>query len=543
MNLETLSRFTNAASATTRSEPSADIPMMAEWMKSIFGFNDMEFLTPDKSEAERLAIMDQILKQSAIYSPEEGKVRTSVGDYEAGWFIHPTVREILDLVNELGQPEGGLPNVGIVARKDVGMAHVEGWALETFQAASQFNALEMANPDKTPLDGIGIYIFDGTQGPRTALIAAPGTYVRNYWLFRKLGAQFNALENLGLDTVNGYLIWGDNPQSILPKLTNIDQIMIPCMIYTQVAGVTIGDTVRTHVLNKRMHQIYSSAVPVNAYGNSGDYNTQLEIAKKIITAEYIGTIGMGIILHTLDYSAGKVSYPHPKINLTLIGGGVFNVPIDTIFDAILEAINYFPGRIFDLYVHIFNQQQVDQASAKLGNVVPFRYDFPIRLRLPDDDTPISKNQMTTYKKLISSGIPLSNIGQHTPKTVVNYRGEGRNLDVSEFLYTDGSGPIFKPRDYQLEMLRALKYYKNNFIHFRSFSVIANVFRAISMDGQEYLYGFVDETGNIKWFIDSKNLPKGYTLVNEGGNLYLRGGWLNRVAGWPVRNLRDYRVVE
>lgn len=61
------------------------------------------------------------------------------------------------------------------------------------------------------------------------------------------------------------------------------------MLYTQIAGITISHNINEHILSKEVYQIYSSAIPVNVYGNSGD------IAKTIIKAQYIGVIGMGII--------------------------------------------------------------------------------------------------------------------------------------------------------------------------------------------------------------------------------------------------------
>ena len=44
-----------------------------------------------------------------------------------------------------------------------------------FQAASQFNCLEMINPYITPEDGITDYMKDNTQGPTVAMKAPAGT--------------------------------------------------------------------------------------------------------------------------------------------------------------------------------------------------------------------------------------------------------------------------------------------------------------------------------------------------------------------------------
>ena len=49
-----------------------------------------------------------------------------------------------------------------------------------FQAASQFNCLEMVGPGVTPARGVAIYFNDPTQGPKCALCCPAGTIFRNY---------------------------------------------------------------------------------------------------------------------------------------------------------------------------------------------------------------------------------------------------------------------------------------------------------------------------------------------------------------------------
>jgi hypothetical protein len=50
----------------------------------------------------------------------------------------------------------------------------------TFQAASQFNCLEMTSPSVAPEAGIAGYVRDRTQGPASAMACAAGTAFRNY---------------------------------------------------------------------------------------------------------------------------------------------------------------------------------------------------------------------------------------------------------------------------------------------------------------------------------------------------------------------------
>jgi hypothetical protein len=89
-----------------------------------------------------------------------------------------------------------------------------------FQAASQFNALEMVNPNITPLDGITMYIGDKTQGPACAIACAPALFYRNYLVN---GTGQNTPENQidGLKEAHKYLLdlhKQTHPSSVKDKL-------------------------------------------------------------------------------------------------------------------------------------------------------------------------------------------------------------------------------------------------------------------------------------------------------------------------------------
>lgn len=339
------------------------------WMKSVFGFSDKELMNNANNNLERSKIIDELLTHTIIYDDKSGMLNTPNGLYRAGWFVTPTVEEIKELVSRL-DINPGKPEIKIIPRLDVGLAHTQSEPYEIFQGASQFNALEMISQDNTPYEGIENYINDRTQGPRTALICAPGTIIRNYWVTKQYGGQFNALEKLGLSHLNGYLVWGTNPREILNKL-NPDSIMIPCMLYTQVNGILISDKIQRYISDKLVHQIYSSAVPINTYRNGGNLDDQYNIATKIITAEYIGVIGMGLILHIFDKTAGRTSSNKPKINITLIGGGIFNVPIDIIINSLKTAINTFKNYDFDLLVHAYTN--VEDTRNRLSDIMNEKY--------------------------------------------------------------------------------------------------------------------------------------------------------------------------
>lgn len=72
-----------------------------------------------------------------------------------------------------------------------------------FQAASQFNLLEMVNPSITPDQGIDRYEFDRTQGPACAISCGAGTIYRNYFtavngqIGQTANNQINCLDLIG----------------------------------------------------------------------------------------------------------------------------------------------------------------------------------------------------------------------------------------------------------------------------------------------------------------------------------------------------------
>src|SRR5699024_5481503 len=66
-----------------------------------------------------------------------------------------------------------------------------------FQVASQFNLLEMVNPNVTPEAGIGRYEFDRTQGPICAMACGAGTIYRNY--FVEVNGEIGQSENNQID--------------------------------------------------------------------------------------------------------------------------------------------------------------------------------------------------------------------------------------------------------------------------------------------------------------------------------------------------------
>lgn len=530
MNLyETLNNISNSVTSDYIIGDNTISSINGSWMESIFGFSDgggdINIFYNLKSNLEKSRAIKKILAESAIYNPETGKLVTPVATYNAGWFISPTINEIRDLIKILNLTEGS-PNVAVVQGKDVGIAQLESNPYEIFQGASQFNALEMIDVDRTPYDGIESYINDQTQGPRTALACAPGTFVRNYWLTNEYQGQFNALEKLDISHLNGYLIWGTKPNDILNKLQGdvINDIMIPCMIYTQLAGVTNDNgQMNKHISSKRIHQIYSSGVPINRYRNGGDESIQLEVAKRIIKAEYVGAIGMGLILHHYDSLSGRSYQQRPRINLTLIGGGVFGVSINIIINAIIDAMNEFGKYSFDVYVHAYNNAH--EISTKLSApIVPFGTDLSDTVYNATPHLQQTLHQTPKFQERLPDFSPTTLMSPQ-----INYN------DYLLVVPSENKLDVYSLRSYQKELLDVILNSKMNSFPYRIKSnygdVFVNLFRARD-DKNNIQIGFIAEDGGPRYFVKNNQFPIGKAVEISSGvwQLYHRNG--NKIWQWP-----------
>jgi hypothetical protein len=338
----------------------------SNWTEGLFGFKDRKIFSG--SQVDMKKTLDELLTKTCFYKKEEGIILTPKGNYHPGWFVAPTVNDILQMVNNLlngayikeGEQTGRILT-GVDANKNI----FEGGSFTRHMAASQFNSLEMISQWSTPYDGINGYISDNTQGPAVALAGAPGTFVRNYNVMSELGGQFNALEGIGLSHLNGYLMWGDKPGSVLDVIRQVDtmNIRIPAMLYTQVAGAK-GGTREIVAANKLTHQIYLSSAPKNSYGNTGDNKLQDEIIEKILTAEYMGAIGLHIILGL--YDGVNFGVKEETLNVTLVGTGAFNNPIDLSIRAFKKAMEPFNRIGYSITFHDYTGKGKEELSRLLG---------------------------------------------------------------------------------------------------------------------------------------------------------------------------------
>ena len=159
------------------------------WFKEIFGF--VEGASFSKNRAMFAMEGDELVCETSPHP------RQWVGPFET-----PSLAELRErLAAAAPSSEGGLRFAHLA--DPVGIVPIimdEQNAGAVFQAASQFNALEMVGPGVTPRQGISGYASDPTQGPKVALACPAGTVFRNYLVGGGVGQgerQIDCLEDVG----------------------------------------------------------------------------------------------------------------------------------------------------------------------------------------------------------------------------------------------------------------------------------------------------------------------------------------------------------
>jgi len=235
-------------------------------------------------------------------------------------------------------PSGaGRPEVREVVG-DVGALHRDpDNAGALFQAASQFNLLEMAGPSITPEQGVGIYEHDHTQGPACATACGGGTILRNY--FAAVGAhlgqtksqQIDCLADLGQvlgqpglwEMRNGYALASSaGLQRIDARISAASSADLDALR----GHLRIGVQHDVEVIGSQhcVTQVYGSALPV-AYGRPPAHQWE-SFARLVLEASYEATLLVARI-RRID-----------RVYLTLLGGGVFGNAEAWIVDSVLRAL-------------------------------------------------------------------------------------------------------------------------------------------------------------------------------------------------------------
>jgi len=226
-----------------------------------------------------------------------------------------------------------------------------------FQAASQFNLLEMVGPNVTPQNGVGIYEYDKTQGPACAISCGAGTIYRNYFVEvngrrgQTKDNQIDCLKDIGraLGNENDRL-WIMSNGYALPSAKGLNEVnqLIEEMSneeYDQLkallrVGIQWDTQVTLNACSSIVSQVYCSGLPVS-YSNIPQSDWE-PFARMILEACYEATFHAGVINY---HKTGN-----PKVYMTLVGGGAFGNSTEWIFDALRLCLSKFKSEPLDVRI-------------------------------------------------------------------------------------------------------------------------------------------------------------------------------------------------
>lgn len=231
-----------------------------------------------------------------------------------------------------------------------------------FQAASQFNLLEMIGPHISPENGIDRYENDHTQGPACAIACGAGTIYRNY--FVNLGTQIgqstdhqiDCLDSIGHELKNEELkLWEmRNGYAMLNKeglltinktIASLNDNQREQLKEKLKVGIQWNTEVTLSRTKNRVTQVYCSALPV-AYGHIEAIYWE-SFARLILEATYEASLYSAL----LNYEKTDSN----KVYLTLVGGGAFGNEEHWILESMQKAIRKFKNTPLDVRVVSYGQ--------------------------------------------------------------------------------------------------------------------------------------------------------------------------------------------
>ena len=382
-----------------------------DWFKNIFGFNEITTLNSNKqlnyNEHLTITTKEEIIDTanplfSLFTTKPKAKVKVEkhtltckasgvkdiFKEQYIGMFDRPSVGDLETCIanekktNDFANLKklGGLTFQHILTT-DVALLHCDPTnAGAVFQVASQFNCLEMIDPDKTPNNGVTIYYNDRTQGPACAMACPAALVYRNYFVKNgdqegQLNVQINNLEDIGKllennnDTLwkmqNGYVIIDNEAtlEQITAKISSVrNEIVINALRVGVHWSTSVVDNSNQKLMDHQVCQVYASALPV-----SRTYNPIITIINKwtdfatcILDGSYRATLCIAALI-------ALKSQKRIKCYLTCIGGGAFgNKPL-WIINAIKKALDAYADFPIDVML-VHHNTYPDKYKAELKDI-------------------------------------------------------------------------------------------------------------------------------------------------------------------------------
>lgn len=318
-----------------------------DWFERLTGFIERDY----EDTRSRLEVTGQTLRS-----------RVNGREYGIGELELVSLQTLRDRAGSSSSTRGRLRLKNITA--DVGDLHESpAYAGALFQAASQFNLLEMVSPDVTPEHGVTGYQYDLTQGPACAIAAGAATIYRNYFVpvdgasGQTRARQLDGLAGIGahlsgalakpvrdLWTMrNGYALCsreglaaiGGHLRSLTPAERDRLGARLRIGVHSNVEVTRAGKSRRQTV-----SQAFCSALPV-AYSRVPAVEWQ-PFAELVLEAAYEATLWAGV----LNARQGSSNI----VLLTRLGGGAFGNEPAWIDEAMQHALTRL--RDFDLDVRL-----------------------------------------------------------------------------------------------------------------------------------------------------------------------------------------------
>jgi hypothetical protein len=311
----------------------------------------------------------QQVRENIVVDSEMLKSRINGNVMGFGRLETPSLAELRERVRA-GGPDAGKISVREVVADVQGLHADEFNARSLFQVASQFNLLEMMNPNVTPEHGVGIYENDRTQGPACAIAAGAGTIYRNYFAVANgqtgqsaknqidcLADVGEALGNTGnrlWEMRNGYALASHGGLiAIADRLRESTENELDDLRKLLRIGIQWNTQVTLKNARHTVSQAYCSALPI-AYCSHA-LNLWEKFARLVLEASYEATV-CAAILNSRNRGSRKLF-------LTLLGGGAFGNATDWIIKGIQRALNLYEH--FDLDVAIVSRGASQQCVQQL----------------------------------------------------------------------------------------------------------------------------------------------------------------------------------
>jgi hypothetical protein len=235
-----------------------------------------------------------------------------------------------------------------------------------FQAASQFNLLEMISPEVSPEQGVDTYENDLTQGPACAIACGAGTIYRNYFasvngqIGQSAKQQIDCLADLGVALGNQEnSLWEMQNGYALVTVTGLEKITRQFQLLDAEAYETFKGLLRVGVQwdtevtlsdnRQQVTQVYCSALPV-AYSDL-PMEEWASFARFVLAATYEATFW--VALENYQQTGNN------KVYLTLVGGGAFGNRPEWIFEAIGQALEKFRTTTLEVYLVSYGASSKD----------------------------------------------------------------------------------------------------------------------------------------------------------------------------------------